>query len=130
MPRSAACCWQGAGLLAEGSELLLEIVNPGIIGGVVLPVLGALPDSLIILSSLSVSQAEAQEAIAASLRAEEERRVWESQLSSNARDMDSLVAQQAMANQQVAAAAAESDKLRDELQKALHQGWQQPLQSP
>jgi hypothetical protein len=56
--------WQGAGLLAEGSELLLEIVNPGIIGGVVLPVLGALPDALIILSSLSVSQAEAQEAIA------------------------------------------------------------------
>jgi hypothetical protein len=55
---------QGAGLLAEGSELLLEIVNPGIIGGVVLPVLGALPDALIILSSLSVSQAEAQEAIA------------------------------------------------------------------
>lgn len=56
---------QGAGLLAEGSELLLEIVNPGIIGGVVLPVLGALPDSLIILTSLSsASQAEAQEAIA------------------------------------------------------------------
>jgi hypothetical protein len=29
-----SCCWlQGAALLAEGSELLLEIVNPGIIGG-------------------------------------------------------------------------------------------------
>jgi hypothetical protein len=55
---------QGAGLLAEGSELLLEIVNPGIIGGVVLPVLGALPDSLIILSSLAASQTEAQEALA------------------------------------------------------------------
>ncbi|WIA37902.1 hypothetical protein OEZ86_001279 [Tetradesmus obliquus] len=55
---------QGAALLAAGSELLLEIVNPGIIGGVVLPVLGALPDSLIILSSLSASQAEAQESLA------------------------------------------------------------------
>jgi hypothetical protein len=31
---------------------------------VVLPVLGALPDSLIILSSLGASQAEAQEAVA------------------------------------------------------------------
>lgn len=55
---------QGAGLLSEGSELLLEVLNPGIIGGVVLPVLGALPDSLIILTSLSAPAAEAQEQIA------------------------------------------------------------------
>lgn len=61
---STTAALQGAALLAAGSELLLEIVNPGIIGGVVLPVLGALPDSLIILSSLSASQAEAQEALA------------------------------------------------------------------
>lgn len=42
---------QGAGLLSDGSELLLEILNPGVVGGVVLPVLGAMPDALIILSS-------------------------------------------------------------------------------
>jgi len=30
---AAAAAVQGAGLLADGSELLLEIVNPGIIGG-------------------------------------------------------------------------------------------------
>lgn len=38
----------GANVLSEGSEMLLQILNPGIIGGLVLPVLGALPDSLII----------------------------------------------------------------------------------
>jgi hypothetical protein len=33
-PAAAAASWlQGAGLLAEGAELLLEIINPGIIGG-------------------------------------------------------------------------------------------------
>ncbi|KAK9842030.1 hypothetical protein WJX81_004927 [Elliptochloris bilobata] len=42
---------QGAGQLADGSELLLEVVEPGIIGGVVLPVLGALPDTLIVAVS-------------------------------------------------------------------------------
>lgn len=51
-------------MLSEGSELLLEVLNPGIIGGVVLPVLGALPDSLIILTSLSAPAAEAQEQVA------------------------------------------------------------------
>lgn len=56
---------QGANLLADGSELLLEIVNPGIIGGVVLPCLGALPDSLIILvSGLGVPREMAQEQVA------------------------------------------------------------------
>eukprot|EP00879_Flechtneria_rotunda_P019587 GHRR01020580.1.p1 GENE.GHRR01020580.1~~GHRR01020580.1.p1 ORF type:complete len:454 (+),score=145.47 GHRR01020580.1:211-1572(+) len=55
---------QGAGLLSDGSELLLEIVNPGIVGGVVLPVLGALPDSLIILTALNASKEQAQEQVA------------------------------------------------------------------
>eukprot|EP00878_Enallax_costatus_P007203 GHUV01007547.1.p1 GENE.GHUV01007547.1~~GHUV01007547.1.p1 ORF type:complete len:589 (+),score=195.07 GHUV01007547.1:201-1967(+) len=55
---------KGAGLLSDGSELLLEVLNPGIIGGVVLPVLGALPDSLIILTALSAPAAEAQEQVA------------------------------------------------------------------
>jgi len=71
-------------------------------------------------SEVQKAEARAQEAIAASLRAEEERRVWESQLASNAKDLDTLVAQQGMANQQASAAAAEADSLRDELQKALH----------
>ena len=56
---------RGAGLLAEGSELLLEVLDPGIIGGVVLPVLGALPDALIVISSgLKGTVEEAQEQLA------------------------------------------------------------------
>lgn len=52
----------GAKLIADGSELLLEILDPGIIGGLLLPVLGALPDSAIVLVSGAVgSSAEAQD---------------------------------------------------------------------
>eukprot|EP01125_Pyxidicula_operculata_P016307 TRINITY_DN5592_c0_g1_i2.p1 TRINITY_DN5592_c0_g1~~TRINITY_DN5592_c0_g1_i2.p1 ORF type:complete len:534 (+),score=118.79 TRINITY_DN5592_c0_g1_i2:18-1619(+) len=48
---------RGANLIADGSELLLDILNPGLIGGLVLPLLGALPDAMIvILSSLSGSR--------------------------------------------------------------------------
>ncbi|EPS72526.1 sodium/calcium exchanger protein, partial [Genlisea aurea] len=35
--------------LSAGSELLLEILGPGIVGGLFLPVLGALPDAMLIL---------------------------------------------------------------------------------
>lgn len=35
--------------LSAGSELLLEILGPGIVGGLFLPILGALPDALLIL---------------------------------------------------------------------------------
>jgi len=35
----------GANLISDGSELLLEVLDPGLIGGLVLPILGALPDS-------------------------------------------------------------------------------------
>ncbi|GKV16422.1 hypothetical protein SLEP1_g27065 [Rubroshorea leprosula] len=35
--------------LSNGSELLLQILGPGIIGGLFLPILGALPDALLIL---------------------------------------------------------------------------------
>jgi len=53
--------------IADGSELLLEILNPGIIGGVVLPILGALPDSMIILFSAlgtgTTAQIQAQLAV-------------------------------------------------------------------
>ncbi|KAG7988256.1 hypothetical protein I3843_03G178300 [Carya illinoinensis] len=51
----------GAKLLSDGSEILLEILGPGIIGGFFLPVLSALPDATIILASgLSGSTATAQ----------------------------------------------------------------------
>jgi len=36
-------------LLSDGSELLLVVMGPGIIGGLFLPVLGAFPDALLIL---------------------------------------------------------------------------------
>lgn len=35
--------------LSSGSELLLDVLGPGIIGGLFLPLLGALPDALLIL---------------------------------------------------------------------------------
>ncbi|KAM3696990.1 hypothetical protein ACJW30_06G079600 [Castanea mollissima] len=47
--------------LSNGSELLLEILGPGIIGGLFLPILGALPDAMLILvSGLSGSTETAQ----------------------------------------------------------------------
>lgn len=54
----------GATYLSDGSELLLEILGPGVIGGLFLPILGALPDALLILvSGLSGSTATAQEQV-------------------------------------------------------------------
>nr|BAI94501.1 sodium/calcium exchanger protein [Dianthus caryophyllus] len=50
-----------ATFLSDGSELLLEILGPGIVGGLFLPVLGALPDAMLILvSGISGSTSEAQ----------------------------------------------------------------------
>ncbi|XP_042948770.1 sodium/calcium exchanger NCL-like [Carya illinoinensis] len=47
--------------LSNGSELLLDILGPGIVGGLFLPILGALPDAILILvSGLSGSTATAQ----------------------------------------------------------------------
>lgn len=37
--------------LSSGSELLLEILGPGIVGGLFLPMLGALPDAMLILGT-------------------------------------------------------------------------------
>lgn len=37
--------------LSTGSELLLEILSPRIVGGLFLPILGALPDAILILGS-------------------------------------------------------------------------------
>ncbi|KAM5586194.1 hypothetical protein ABKV19_005216 [Rosa sericea] len=50
--------------LSTGSELLLEILGPGIIGGLFLPILGALPDAMLILvSGLSGSTETAQDQV-------------------------------------------------------------------
>ncbi|XP_002987555.2 sodium/calcium exchanger NCL1 [Selaginella moellendorffii] len=50
---------KAAQFLSEGSELLLLVLNPGIIGGLLLPILGALPDAILILvSGLFASEAE------------------------------------------------------------------------
>ena len=37
--------------LSTGSELLLEILGPGLVGGLFLPMLGALPDAILILGT-------------------------------------------------------------------------------
>ncbi|KAL5565136.1 hypothetical protein UlMin_028300 [Ulmus minor] len=51
--------------LSGGSELLLEILGPGIVGGLFLPALGALPDAMLILvSGLSGSKETAQSQVA------------------------------------------------------------------
>ncbi|MFS7994562.1 putative EF-hand domain, sodium/calcium exchanger membrane region, EF-hand domain pair [Helianthus anomalus] len=50
--------------LSAGSELMLEILGPGIVGGLFLPILGALPDALLILvSGLSGSPETAQDQV-------------------------------------------------------------------
>ncbi|PIN16029.1 hypothetical protein CDL12_11325 [Handroanthus impetiginosus] len=47
--------------LSTGSEMLLQILGPGIVGGLFLPILGALPDAMLILvSGLSGSTETAQ----------------------------------------------------------------------
>lgn len=52
---------KAAQLLSDGSEMLLAVINPGIIGGLVLPILGASPDALLILvSGVAASEKNAQ----------------------------------------------------------------------
>jgi Ca2+/Na+ antiporter len=41
----------GAKLISDGAEMLLEVSNPVVVGGLVLPILGALPDAAMILVS-------------------------------------------------------------------------------
>jgi len=43
--------FKAATFLSGGSELLLEILGPGIVGGLFLPILGALPDAMLILGN-------------------------------------------------------------------------------
>lgn len=56
--------FKAATFLSTGSELLLEILGPGIVGGLFLPILGALPDAMLILvSGLSGSKETAQKQV-------------------------------------------------------------------
>jgi Ca2+/Na+ antiporter len=56
---------KGANLISDGSELLLEVLDPGLIGGLVLPILGALPDSaMIVMSGLGGTVQQANEQVA------------------------------------------------------------------
>lgn len=45
-----------AKLLSNGSEILLQILGPGIVGGFFLPLLSSIPDATIILGKLSFHQ--------------------------------------------------------------------------
>lgn len=55
---------QAAQLISDGSELLLEILSPGLVGGLLLPVLGAVPDAAVIVASgLGASKEAAQEQV-------------------------------------------------------------------
>lgn len=46
--------FKAATFLSAGSELLLEIMGPGLVGGLLLPILGALPDALLVLGMLAL----------------------------------------------------------------------------
>ena len=52
--------FKAAVLIGDGSEKLLLIYGPGIVGGLLIPVLGAVPDGAIVLVSGLGSEAEAQ----------------------------------------------------------------------
>eukprot|EP00270_Netrium_digitus_P012395 TRINITY_DN401_c0_g1_i6.p1 TRINITY_DN401_c0_g1~~TRINITY_DN401_c0_g1_i6.p1 ORF type:complete len:648 (+),score=189.53 TRINITY_DN401_c0_g1_i6:189-2132(+) len=53
-----------AQLISEGSEMLLLVLDPGIIGGLLLPVLGAFPDTLLIaVACAGGTPEEAQEQV-------------------------------------------------------------------
>jgi hypothetical protein len=49
--------------IADGSELLTMVMNPGLVGGLVLPVMGAVPDGAIVLFSGLGPNAQAQLAV-------------------------------------------------------------------
>ncbi|KAL6597727.1 hypothetical protein ACP70R_046532 [Stipagrostis hirtigluma subsp. patula] len=56
--------YKAATYISAGSDVLLEIMGPGLVGGLLLPILSALPDSLLILvSGLSASKETAQSQI-------------------------------------------------------------------
>jgi Ca2+/Na+ antiporter len=43
--------YEASNLISEGSELLMLVLNPGLIGGLVLPIMGAVPDGAMVLFS-------------------------------------------------------------------------------
>jgi hypothetical protein len=45
-----------AKLLWQASELLLTVIKPGIIGGLLLPIVGAFPDAMILIGNLTSSR--------------------------------------------------------------------------
>jgi hypothetical protein len=47
--------YKSAMLMSDGSELLLGVMSPGILGGLVLPVLGAAPDAWLIAGEQRLS---------------------------------------------------------------------------
>jgi hypothetical protein len=47
--------FKAATYLSAGSELLLEVLGPGVVGGLFLPILGALPDAMLILGAYCLS---------------------------------------------------------------------------
>lgn len=47
----AVILFKASKLIADGSEMLTLVFNPGLIGGLVLPILGAVPDGAIVLFS-------------------------------------------------------------------------------
>jgi Ca2+/Na+ antiporter len=47
-------------MIADGSEMLMLVISPGILGGLLLPILGAFPDAMIVLMSGLGPIAEAQ----------------------------------------------------------------------
>ncbi|KAG9397101.1 Sodium/calcium exchanger protein [Carpediemonas membranifera] len=54
---------KGSKLIADGAELLLNVANPSLVGGFVLPVLGAVPDAAIIVASCLGDPSEIQQQI-------------------------------------------------------------------
>jgi hypothetical protein len=46
--------FKAATYLSGGSELLLQILGPGIVGGLFLPILGALPNAMLILGAFCI----------------------------------------------------------------------------
>ena len=43
--------FRASGMISDGAELLMLVLSPGLVGGFILPVMGAVPDGLIVLFS-------------------------------------------------------------------------------
>lgn len=55
MPTYGFLMYKGATYLSHGSELLLEIMGPGLVAGLLVPLLGVIPEALTVLGSLFLS---------------------------------------------------------------------------